>query len=193
MDQLSIPGDYRVECFPLAKSRLTLAPLIHILLLDICRLPQLYLGLPQSSAWLISHSIFKLYWYFSQLISLIWFMQSRVQRTVEERLNIRDRKIRKDLEVTWEEHQALDVLSFLIFQNQATKIEPSHHSHWLNPLIMLFKMHSFIFLFIHLPCNKCIPYILVVLLYARRALRVQCSSFPNRASLALLWADIGNK
>ena len=66
----------RAECFPLAKSRLTLAPLIHILLLDICRVPQLYFCLPQSSAWFISHSIFKLYLYLSQLISFIWFMQA---------------------------------------------------------------------------------------------------------------------
>lgn len=163
MDQLSIPGDYRVECFPLAKSRLTLAPLIHILLLDICRLPQLYLCLPQSSAWFISHSIFKLYWYLSQLISFIWFMQAEFKEQWKKDWTLeiaRLERIWKSLGRTlgpW--HIVFPQISESSYQNGALPVlsltKPSAH---VIPNAFIY------FLFIHLPYNKCIPYILVVLL-----------------------------
>ena len=102
MGRLPIPGDYRAECFPLAKSRLTLAPLIHILLISILLLTsstllaRLRLGLLLI---LSSNSIF-----ISFRVDFFHLVYaSRVQRTVGKRLNTRYQKIRKDPEVTWEE------------------------------------------------------------------------------------------
>ena len=102
MDRLPIPGDYGVECFPLAKSGLTLAPLIHVLLVRLllltssALLTQLQLG---SLLILSSNSIFTSFRV--DFFHLVY--ASRVQRTVEKRLSTRYHKIRKDPEATWEE------------------------------------------------------------------------------------------
>lgn len=160
MHQLPIPGDYRAECFPLAKSRLTLTPLIHILLFPILLLTSstllayLRLGLLLIFS---SNSIFMSFRV--DFFHLVY--ASRVQRTVEKRLNTRYHEIRIQKSV---EHWTLDILCFHRFQNPATKMDPLQYSHWLNPLLMLFKIHSFIFLFIHLSYDKCVPNILQVLL-----------------------------
>lgn len=163
MHRLPIPGDYRAECFPLAKSRLTLTPLIHILLFPILLLTSstllayLRLGLLLIFS---SNSIFTSFRV--DFFHLVY--ASRVQRTVEKRLNTRYHEIRIQKSLGKKEHWTLDILCFHRFQNPATKMDPLQYSHWLNPLLMLFKIHSFIFLFIHLSYDKCVPNILQVLL-----------------------------
>ena len=145
MDRLPIPGDCRAECFPLAKSRLTLAPLIHILLIRILLLTSstllahLRLGLLLI---LSSNSVFMSFRV--EFFHLVY--ASRVQRTVEKRLNTRYHKIRKDPEVTWEEG-TLDpwYIVFTQITESSYKNGSLKYSHWLNPLLMLFKMHSFFF------------------------------------------------
>lgn len=162
MHQLPIPGDYRAECFPLAK-RLTLTPLIHILLFPILLLTSstllayLRLGLLLIFS---SNSIFMSFRV--DFFHLVY--ASRVQRIVEKRLNTRYHEIRIQKSVGKKEHWTLDILCFHRFQNPATKMDPLQYSHWLNPLLMLFKIHSFIFLFLHLSYDKCVPNILQVML-----------------------------
>lgn len=144
MHRLPIPGDYRAECFPLAKSRLTLTPLIHILLFPILLLTSstllayLRLGLLLIFS---SNSIFTSFRV--DFFHLVY--ASRVQRTVEKRLNTRYHEIRIQKSLGKKEHWTLDILCFHRFQNPATKMDPLQYSHWLNPLLMLFKIHSFIF------------------------------------------------
>lgn len=130
----------RAECFPLVKPRLTLAPLIHILLPDLCSFLQDYFCLPQSSNW-VHFSFYLQTFFIASTVDLSHLVYaSRVQRAMKEKLNTRNHRMTKASEVTWGEHQALDVLSFLRFQNQAANMEPSQYSDGLNPLLMLFKM-----------------------------------------------------
>lgn len=164
MDWLPIPGDYGAECFPLAKSGLTLAPLIPVLLIRLLLLTSSAL-LAQLHLVHFSFSLQTLYLRLSELTSFTWFMQAEFKEQWKKDWVldiIRLEMIQKSLGK--KEHWTLDMLCFLRFQNPATKMDPLQYSHWLNPLLGLFKMHSFTFVFIHLSYDKCVPNILQVLL-----------------------------
>ena len=128
-----------------------------------CWLPQLCS--PSFSLVHFSFSLQTLYLRLSELTSFTWFMQAEFKEQWRKDWVldiIRLERIQKPLGK--KEHWTLDILCFLRFQNPATKMDPLQCSHWLNPLLMLLKMHSFLFLFIHLSYDKCVPNILQVLL-----------------------------
>lgn len=108
-----------------------------------CWLPQLCL--PVFGLVCFSFSLQTLYLYLSELTSFIWFMQAEFKEQWEKGwiLDIkRLERIQKSLGK--KEHWTPDILCFLRLQNPATKMDPLQYSHWLNPLLILFKIHSFI-------------------------------------------------
>lgn len=111
----------RAECFSLAKCRHILVPLVHIILLELFRFPHLLLILVFNLVYFsfCLQTVFKP----PTVVSFHLVHTSRAQRAVEERLKW-ECKIRKYPEVTWEKDWALDILSFLRFQNQATIWSP---------------------------------------------------------------------